>query len=114
MELFSPENKTGIFRGDLGPLPEDGPEADEMLARMARLAAGRLKRRNILALTSEGGHLELALTFDLDAMAHPFMREELLGLARDFLNDYAWWKRRVSPLAARGTTDVSEAGWIKL
>ena len=90
-DLLTPENKTGILRADLGNAPSGDAQDDTELRRLARLAAGSLrKRRSIFSIA--GSRMELYRTFRITGTAP----QEIITETRDFLNDLAWWKRQIS------------------
>ncbi len=88
MELFSPEGRTGVLRGDLGPLPQEQNDAEELLKRCAqKVVAICKKRKSVLSVAD--GHLHLTRLVPLnDVTCFP-------DEARDFLNDFVWWRHQL-------------------
>lgn len=119
LELFSPDNWTGVLKGDLGPVPQ-APDTELRLSRLASLSVRAMKKRGGVLSLSSGtlpARLELTRTFDLPGLAHPSARHKLLGLARDFLNDLAWWRRQTRGNAgepAPANLLAPPPGWVRL
>ena len=98
MELFSPDGRTGVLRGDLGSLPQEQNDAEDLLKRCAqKVVAICKKRKSVLSVANN--HLCLTRLVPLNNIGS-FPNE-----ARDFLNDFAWYQspgrklwKRVSPL----------------
>ena len=88
MELFSPEGRTGVLRGDLGPLPQEQNDAEDLLKRCAQKVVVICKKRKSV-LSVADNHLQLTRLVALNDMAL-FPNE-----ARDFLNDFVWWRRQI-------------------
>lgn len=113
MEMFSPDGSTCIMRGIVASLPAEGPEAETALAEYAKRAVGRA-RTGKTVLTVEEGRTVLFRDMRLDKLTP----EEVVREARDFLNDFAWWRGRVQ--AATGTPRTGApsgafapgAGWM--
>lgn len=91
-ELFSPENSTGILFAVLESIPAQNDEqAEDVIRRMAALAAGSLKtRRSVFSIGERG--FELYRTFRLADISESTLTAEV----RDFLNDLAWWKKQLA------------------
>ena len=90
--MLSPDGKTGILLAQLGEAPEvQSPQEGADLERIASLAAGVLRSRNSVLSISDQNILELHRSFSLRESQGP----QMLGIARDFLNDFAWWKKQL-------------------
>ena len=110
--LLTPENRTAVLLADLGDAPEPGTmEGNDRLKRLAALAAGSLKKRRS-SFAIAGQRLELSRTFPMQAASE----REVSLLARDFLNDLAWWKAQISgPSNTSSNTSSSPfsmGGWF--
>ena len=87
--LFSPDGKTGILLGSLGPAPDCSTiQGAAELDRLAALSSGVLKDRLSVLALSGTNILELHRSFPLQPA------DGVKAHARDFLNDLAWWKRQ--------------------
>ena len=95
-ELFSPENSTGILLAVLESVPRQNDEqAEDVIRRMAALAAGCMKKRRSVFSIGERG-FELYRTFRIADVSENTLTAEV----RDFLNDLAWWKKQFSHSAS--------------
>lgn len=102
-ELLSPEGRTGVFRAALAPAPsEQTAQGEEELRRVASLAVACLKKRKSILSIAEGS-LELHRTFPLSSENGYVIRE-----LRDFLNDFAWWKKQLTggPAPVKTSSDT--------
>lgn len=103
--LLTPENRTGIFLADLGDAPEKGSLAgDEETKRLASVAAASLKKRRS-SFAVAGPQLELSRTFSLQGISD----RELIEIARDFINDLAWWKAQVANAGGKTSSNTSNS-----
>lgn len=103
-ELFSPEHSTGILLAVLDSVPAQNDEqTEDVIRRMAALAAGCMKkRRSVLSIGERG--FELYRTFRLADVSESALTAEV----RDFLNDLAWWKKQLAaPSTASGPQRTS-------
>ena len=103
--LLTPENKTGIFLADLGEAPENGSlTADEEIKRLASVASASLKKRRSSFAVAES-RLELSRSFSLQDITD----REVIEIARDFINDLAWWKAQVSNSGSKSSSNASSS-----
>lgn len=104
--LLSPENRTAVLLGDLGPAPDAStPQGDDDLRRLASLAAATLKKRRSTIAISEGGRIELQRAFAMTAAGELDIRSEV----RDFLNDLAWWQKQLDGSAPNSSSNTSSS-----
>ena len=111
-QLLTPEGRTAVLLADLGSAPSRGDtQGDEELKRLASVAAASLrKRRSSFAVA--GTRLELSRTFPMQAD-----EQEIRLIARDFLNDLAWWQAQVSGTHTNSSSNTSSSpfslgGWF--
>ena len=103
--LLTPDNRTGIFLADLGEAPEKGSlPGDEETKRLASVAASSLKKRRS-SFAVAGARLELSRTFSLQDISD----RELTEIARDFINDLAWWKAQVANAGVKSSSNTSSS-----
>jgi len=109
-DLLSPENRTGIIKAEVTPLPAAPDEAEELCARLAKTALGAMKKhRSVLAVAD--GHVELYRTFSLTDPSLCSSQSPLPAAVRDFLNDLAWWKAQTSGSPPSAAMSFSMSGW---
>lgn len=102
MEFFSPDGRTGIFRAVLAALPDVDTDAEGLLKSCAqRAVAASRKRKSILSV--DNGRLELHRAIKLDGLSADMLGRLATTVARDFLNDLAWWQAHI------GTQDSQAA-----
>ena len=91
LDLQSPDGRTCIASADLGEAPEDTPEGETELRRIALISGAALQTRRSRA-TIAAGRLELFRSFALNEGGD----YERIAQVRDFLNDQAWWKEALA------------------
>lgn len=90
MDFFCPDGRTGIFLSILTTLPDQETEADQLVLRCAQYVVSSSKKHtSILSLKS--GRIQLHRTLGLDRLSKEELSRTLPVVARDFLNDLAWW-----------------------
>ncbi|GAB1409641.1 CesT family type III secretion system chaperone [Desulfovibrionales bacterium] len=91
MDFFCPDGRMGILRSTLEPLPDADQEAEHLIRRYAQHAVAVCKKRKSI-LSLESGHVQLHRTFRLDTLTKEEISLTVPRMARDFLNDLAWWR----------------------
>ena len=96
--FFSPDERRCVMRMELASVPEDVARRDELLRTVAARQAGVCRQRasiaalegpgqSLLGQARPGERLILYRMLELDVA-----QEVFAAMARDFLNDAAWWK----------------------
>lgn len=103
LKLFSPDGRWCFLLAGLLPLPEAGRDRDDLLRRVVGLQAGICRcRASVVALEGAGERQEepgpdrLVLQSRVE-LEVPQQQFEVA--VRDFLNDLAWWKKKLASTA---------------
>ena len=96
--LFSPDGRLCVMCAELTPVPAAAAEREDLLRLVLQRQAGVCRTRasipalekpgeSLLGNTAQGERIVLYRKVDLSAGQTVFN-----GAARDFLNDFVWWK----------------------
>lgn len=89
-DLFSPDGRVCIMRGEVASLPVDGSGREDALARAARMQVGVCRSRpSVLAVEGPGRD---RLVLYRQVRLETGRSDALVGEVRDFLNDFDWWR----------------------
>lgn len=110
--VFSPDDRVVVLRADITALPAAAMEREEMLRDAAKRQAGVCRTRASVAAVEPAGQSLLKSDsapgdrLILYRMADLAAGQENFDLvARDFLNDLAWWKASFGGVRSERRTD---------
>lgn len=114
MDLLSPDGKSILLYSDLGPLPST--ESDEKIRDYAQnVAASCKKRLSIFSIENNRLALHRCIRFENQSTGEE-RRAVFPQEAKAFLNDLAWWKKRIANTAPATNTSFSfsnfNASWM--